>query len=178
MKSRLSSTIWTLVLVDALALFGVLWFAYSAGRQSGGASILDFGAMPSGASGSVIFALLLAIVTALFVGWRLSRAFVSPVQELASFSERFAAGDPRARADVNSQDEFGYIAENLNRAVGKVSKATSNQEANESLQRSITELLTVTNQVARGDLTLRGKVTNDQLGNVVDSINYMLDNFT
>jgi twitching motility protein PilJ len=32
--------------------------------------------------------------------------------------------------------------------------------------------------VARGDLTLRGKVTNDALGNVADSINFMLDNFT
>jgi twitching motility protein PilJ len=62
--------------------------------------------------------------------------------------------------------------------VAKVSKATSNQDANDALQRSITELLTVINQVARGDLTLRGKVTNDALGNVADSINYMLDNFT
>jgi twitching motility protein PilJ len=32
--------------------------------------------------------------------------------------------------------------------------------------------------VARGDLTIRGKVTNDALGNVVDSVNFMLDNFT
>jgi len=31
------------------------------------------------------------------------------------------------------------------------------------LQRSITDLLAVINQVARGDLTLRGKVTNDAL---------------
>src|SRR5208282_5366699 len=84
----------------------------------------------------------------------------------------------KARADVSSSDEFGYIAENLNRAVAKVSKASSNQEANEALQRSITDLLNVINQVARGDLTLRGKVTNDALGNVVDSVNYMLDNFS
>jgi len=39
-------------------------------------------------------------------------------------------------------------------------------------------VLTVINQVARGDLSLRGKVTNDALGNVADSVNYMLDNFT
>jgi len=48
-----------------------------------------------------------------------------------------------------TNDEFGYIAENLNRAVAKVSKASSNQEANDSLQRSITDLLAVINQVAR-----------------------------
>jgi methyl-accepting chemotaxis protein len=178
MKSRLSSTIWTLVLANSLVLFVVLGLAYSAGKQSGGVSIFDFGALPSGASSSVLIALLLAVGMAGLLAWRLFGALLSPVQQLAQFSERFAAGDSRARVEVSSSDELGYIAENLNRAVAKVSKATSNQEANENLQRSITELLNVINQVARGDLSLRGKVTNDALGNVADSINYMLDNFT
>ena len=56
--------------------------------------------------------------------------------------------------------------------------AVTNQQAQDSLQRSITDLLNTINQVARGDLTIRGKVTNDALGNVVDSVNFMLDNFT
>lgn len=173
MKSRLSTTIWTLVLLNGVALFAVLGLAYSAGKQSGGASLFDFA---SPGSGSIIFALVLALAAAMILAWRLG-ALLAPVRELAEFSERFAAGDGRARAEVHSSDELGYIAENLNRAVAKVSKAANNQEANESLQRSITELLAVINQVARGDLSLRGKVTNDALGNVVDSINYMLDNF-
>ena len=125
-----------------------------------------------------MLAVLLAIGMAIFMAWRLGSKLLTPIQELAQFSERIAAGDPRARVEVNTGDELGYIAENLNRAVAKVSKATSNQDANDALQRSINELLTVINQVARGDLTLRGKVSNDALGNVADSINYMLDNFT
>jgi len=178
MKSRLSSKIWTLVLANTVVLLAVLGFAYSAGRQSGGASIFDFGALPAGASGAVMIALALAVAGALFLAWQLGSGLIKPVQQLTEFSERFAAGDNRARAEVSASNELGLIAENLNRAVAKVSKATSNQEANENLQRSITELLTVINQVARGDLSLRGKVTNDALGNVADSINYMLDNFT
>ena len=51
MKSRMSSTIWTLALVNGIALFAVLWLAYSAGRQSGGASMLDFGALRLSQSG-------------------------------------------------------------------------------------------------------------------------------
>jgi methyl-accepting chemotaxis protein len=178
MKSRLSSTIWTLVILNGIVLFAVMGLAYSAGRQSGGVSLFDFAALPSGSSGSVLFALLLALGMAAFLAWKLGSAFLAPVQRLAEFSERFAAGDAKSRAEVSSDDELGYIAENLNRAVGRVSKANSNQEANESLQRSITDLLSVINQVARGDLSLRGKVTSDALGNVSDSINYMLDNFT
>ncbi len=177
MKSRLSSTIWMLTLWNGLALFGVLALAYHAGRVGGGAGLFDFGAMTGGAGGLVIFAALLALGTALILALTLGKRILSPVEHLSEFSERLAAGDPRARADVASNDELGYIAENLNRAVAKVAKAAMNQEASDTVQRSITDLLAVINQVARGDLTIRGKVTNDALGNVVDSINYMLDNF-
>jgi methyl-accepting chemotaxis protein len=178
MKSRLSSTIWTLVLANAVVLLAVLGLAYNAGKQSGGASLLDVGALPSNVVGGLALALGLSILTAVLLGWRLSSGVVSPLQELAQMSERLAVGDPRARAEVAGDNELGYIAENLNRAVAKIAKSASNQDASDALQRSITELLTVINQVARGDLSLRGKVTNDALGNVADSVNYMLDNFT
>lgn len=178
MKSRLSSTIWTLVFVNGLAFFVIIGLAFHAGRESNGNSLLDFASLPSGSSGGVILAVLLSFAVGAFLAWRLGSSVVTPVQQLAEFSERLAAGDARARADIQSNDELGYISENLNRAVAKVAKSNTNQEASESLQRSITELLAVINQVARGELALRGKVTNDALGNVTDSINYMLDNFT
>ena len=169
MKSRLSSTIWLLVILNGGALAAVLWLAYLAGRQSSGGAFEP---------GGLIIPGIIALGISIILLWRLYSTILTPVSELSEFSERLAAGDAKVRADVSSNDEFGYIAENLNRAVAKVSKASSNQEANEALQRSITDLLAVINQVARGDLTLRGKVTNDALGNVSDSINYMLDNFT
>src|SRR5215469_16826656 len=168
MKSRLSGTIWMLIALNAAAYFAAIWFAFNAGRQAGGGATESTGVFIAGG---------VAVVISIILAWRLG-AILTQVHQLAEFSERLAAGDPRARADVQSNDDFGYIAENLNRAVAKVSKANSNQEASESLQRSITELLAVINQVARGELALRGKVTNDALGNVTDSINYMLDNFT
>jgi methyl-accepting chemotaxis protein len=102
MKSRLSSTIWTLVLLNGVILFAVLGLAYSAGRQSGGASLFDFGSLPSGASGAVMLAVLLALGMAAFMAWRLGTKLLTPVQELAQFSERIAAGDPRARVEVNT----------------------------------------------------------------------------
>ncbi|HUJ82179.1 MAG TPA: HAMP domain-containing methyl-accepting chemotaxis protein [Candidatus Acidoferrales bacterium] len=178
MKSRLSSAIWLLVFWISLALFGVLALAYHAGKDSGGASPLDASAMPGSASGALLGAIGLAIVGALSLIFVLSKRVLKPVGELAKFSERFATGDARARAEVDSDDEFGSIAENCNRAVAKVAHAATNQQAQDSLQRSITDLLNTINLVARGDLTIRGKVTNDALGNVVDSVNFMLDNFT
>jgi twitching motility protein PilJ len=178
MKSRLSSTIWTLVVLNGIVLAAVIALAYNAGRQSGNVSILDFPSLPSAAAGGAAVAVGLALLVTIILAWRLGGGLLSPVGELAKFSERLAVGDPKARVEVTSTNELGYIADNLNRAVAKVSKAANNQESSDALQRSITELLTVINQVARGDLSLRGKVTNDALGNVADSVNYMLDNFT
>jgi methyl-accepting chemotaxis protein len=178
MKARLSSTIWLLVFGTGVALFGVLGLAYHAGKESGGLSLLDAPSLPAGASGALLGAIVLAVAAALLVMFVLSKRVITPVSELAKFSERLVAGDARARAEFDSDDEFGQIAENLNRSAAKVAHAVTNQQAQDSLQRSITDLLNTINQVARGDLTIRGKVTNDALGNVVDSVNFMLDNFT
>ncbi|HEY7826396.1 MAG TPA: HAMP domain-containing methyl-accepting chemotaxis protein [Candidatus Acidoferrales bacterium] len=173
----MSSTIWMLVFGISIALFGVLGLAYHAGKESGGVSLADAGSLPSSASGPLLFAASLAVLAAVLLVYVLSKRVLGPVGELAKFSERLVAGDARARAEVDSDDEFGFIAENFNRSAAKVAHAVTNQQAQESLQRSITELLSMINQVARGDLTIRGKVTNDALGNVVDSVNFMLDNF-
>ena len=172
MRSRLSSTVWTLVFFAGIASFGAVALAYWAGKSAAAPS--DAGAIPGGLIGAVV----LALAGVLSIIWVLSSRVLKPVEELAKFSERVVAGDNRARAEVATQDEFAFIAENFNRSVAKVAHAVTNQQAQDSLQRSIGDLLTTISQVARGDLTIRGKVTNDALGNVVDSVNFMLDNFT
>jgi len=98
MKSRLSSTIWALVLMNGVVGFIVLGLAFSAGKKAGDASLFDFG---SPAGGTVLIAIVLALATAVILAWRFG-AMLGPVQALAEFSERMAAGDPRARAEVHS----------------------------------------------------------------------------
>jgi methyl-accepting chemotaxis protein len=177
MKSRLSSAIWMLVLWTCIALFAVIGLAYSAGAHSGEGSLVQ--ALSSGTMGpAFLIAVGLAILTSFLLLITLPRRVLGPLDALLKFSERFAAGDSRAKAEVAAEDEFSVIAENLNRTVARVSKAYGNQEAQDSLQRSIADLLTLINQVSRGDLTLRGKVTNDALGHVAESMNMMLENFT
>src|SRR5208282_5357067 len=172
MKSRLSSTIWLLVLWIAAALFGAIGLGYYAGQHAAET------ASAGSSNGALLGAIALGVLGAISIIMVLSKRVLKPVGELAKFSERLVAGDSRARVDVESSDEFALIAENFNRSAAKVAHAVTNQQAQDSLQRSITDLLNTINQVARGDLTIRGKVTNDALGNVVDSVNFMLDNFT
>src|SRR5271163_977755 len=174
MKARLSSTVWLLVFWVTLLLIAAVGFSYYAGSHSAA----DAAAVPGGPNGALVGAIILALVAVISLVYVLTKRVLGPVDELAKFSERVVSGDVRARAEINSDDEFGFIAENFNRSAAKVAHAVTNQQAQDSLQRSITDLLNTINQVARGDLTIRGKVTNDALGNVVDSVNFMLDNFT
>ena len=178
MKGRVNSTIWMLVLVNAVAMAVMLGLGFGAGAWAKGLPLLDAMSASSQAGMRLLGGLLVLVIAVVINFAALGNKVSKPVKELTEFSERLAAGDYRASADISSSDDFGLIAQNMNRTAEKISKTVFNQEAQENLQRSVTDFLTIVSQIARGDLTLRGKVTNDALGNVVDSVNYMLDNFT
>src|SRR5579863_5393492 len=101
MRSRLSTTIWGLILWDVAALATVLGLAFHAGAAANGQSISNFGALPSGASGSLLGAGALVIVTFLIHVMLLPKRVITPLTELASFSERLAAGDKGAKAEIS-----------------------------------------------------------------------------
>ncbi|MGD0975192.1 MAG: HAMP domain-containing methyl-accepting chemotaxis protein [Candidatus Korobacteraceae bacterium] len=177
MKGRLNSTIGMLVLLMLAGTIAALLLGFSAGAHSGAVSLLDLGALPAVAGMRLLAGLGVALAVVMAVWFTLSNKIAAPVRELATFSQKIAGGDYKQRFEVTRDDDFGVIAKNLNAAAENASRAVFNQQAQENLQRSVTEFLTIVSQVAKGDLTLRGKVTNDALGNIVDSVNYMLDNF-
>src|SRR5690349_14705706 len=177
MKGRLNQAIWTLGAINAAALLAVLYFAYSAGSHANGLGIGDAMSAPGETPKLFLAAVLVGLSAAMFVLFRLSNKVAKPVNELVNYSHKFSNGEYNSRPHIEGDDDFSVIAENFTRTSERISRAIHNQEAQEALQKSVTEFLTVVSQIARGDLTLRGKVTNDALGNVVDSVNYMLDNF-
>jgi twitching motility protein PilJ len=177
MKGRLSSTIWMIVTVNVVAVLLVLWLAYEAGAHSGGLGLRDAGALGGSSGPQLLFAVAIGAAAAIFSISVLGSKIVKPVQEITEFSEKIAGGDNNARLEISTQNDFAVVAENWNRLAEKLARTGRDQQAQDTLQKSVTEFLTIVSQIARGDLTLRGKVTNDALGNVVDSVNYMLDNF-
>jgi hypothetical protein len=80
MKSRLSSTIWTLITLNGVALAAAIWFAFNAGRQSAN------GGSPLESSGTIV-AIVIAIGISIVLAWRLGAGILTPVGELAAFSE-------------------------------------------------------------------------------------------
>jgi twitching motility protein PilJ len=178
MKGRLNSAIIALVVINLAATLAVFMLSYFAGARSGGRMLWELGSLHSDSLYLLLGAVAAVAGGSMFVFFRLSNTVAEPVNALVEFAEQVGEGDFEARLVEDGSDDFAYIAQNLNQAAEKAAKAMQDEEAQRNLQRSVTEFLTVVSQIARGDLTLRGSVTSDALGNVVDSVNYMLDNFT
>jgi len=121
-------------------------------------------------------------VVAVLAGVIFARRITRPVARLVRVSEQVGRGDLSTLVPVASSDEIGQLAETFNQAVVRLrsqvqSEAERDEERRkrEELQRNITRFLETATEIAGGDLTKRGEVTADVLGNVVDAINVMVD---
>src|SRR5262245_49689010 len=81
---------------------------------------------------------------------------------------------------VESADEIGQLRASFNATLTllrqREAEVQRERRQEKELQEHIGNFLNVAHQIARGDLTKRGTVTNDILGRVVESINQAVDN--
>jgi methyl-accepting chemotaxis protein len=120
-------------------------------------------------------------VVAVGLGFFFARRITKPVGELVTTAQRVGQGDLTKLAPVTASDEIGQLAETLNQSIVRLrsqvqTEAERDEERRkrEELQRHITRFLNTVTEIAQGDLTRRGEVTSDVLGNVVDAINVMV----
>ncbi|THF87280.1 methyl-accepting chemotaxis protein [Deinococcus sp. KSM4-11] len=125
---------------------------------------------------ALVLAALLAAGALLFT---IIRRITQPIRHLTDASHRMEQGQFGVQVPVTSADELGTLSRTFNTATQQMRR---NQELSEfqlfeagQLQQHISEFLDVTMKIADGDLTRRGAVTEDVLGNVVDSINLMIE---
>ncbi|HEX2501244.1 MAG TPA: methyl-accepting chemotaxis protein [Methylomirabilota bacterium] len=133
-------------------------------------------------TGLLVGALSLAAVTLVAAGAILGRRISLPLLELSQAARRLSTGDLGVEVRVRSKDEIGQLAQTFNETVvrlrGQVRTEAERDEERrkrEELQRNVTRFLDTATEIAGGDLTKRGEVTADVLGNVVDAINVMVD---
>ncbi|MFC6619028.1 methyl-accepting chemotaxis protein [Deinococcus radiophilus] len=130
-------------------------------------------------------ALLTALLTALGLATAagllhfISRSITNPLTQLTGAARNLSQGNLGARVPVTTQDELGTLSQTFNLAATQLEanerRAEQERLEQERLQNNIGQFLDVTMDIAEGDLTKRGVVTEDVLGNVVDSINLMTE---
>lgn len=124
---------------------------------------------------TLVLILLAAIGTILAV----VRSITRPIGKLSQASEEIGRGNLNVQVPVAERDELGRLGTTFNSAITQLrdfqdKQAEENVRAKQ-LQANIGSFLDVTMDIAGGDLTRRGRVTEDVLGNVVDSINVMTE---
>ncbi len=130
-----------------------------------------------------VLVLLAAVAAAtLAVGVAFARGITRPLAQAVDVLDAVAAGDLSPQLDLSTRDELGRLARTLNQTIvrlrGQVRTEAERDEerrAREALQANIARFLDVATDIAQGDLTRRGEVTADVLGNVVDAINVMVE---
>ena len=128
----------------------------------------------------IIFGLFTLIVVGLAAVF--ANRIVNPIRSLVSVSSRVGRGDLSRLADVKSNDEIGLLAKTINNTIVRLRGMVQTEEdrdeerrQRELLQANIGSFLDVAMDIADGDLTKRGQVSEDVLGNVVDAINLMVE---
>lgn len=130
--------------------------------------------------------IMLLIAAAVFAIFRIAQSITKPLQELVRVSSYVAKGDLSVLSSVEQTDEVGQLSQSFNQAILQLRESESLQkslseqqnielESAQALQGNIANFLEVVMDIADGDFSKRGEVSNDVLGNVVDAINLMVD---
>jgi methyl-accepting chemotaxis protein len=132
--------------------------------------------------GLVLGALVLAAAGIVAVGAVLGRRMAAPIEELTAAAKRVSQGDLSVQVPVRSTDEIGQLTATFNETVVRLrsqvhteAERDAERRARQELQRNVTRFLDTVVEISQGDLTRRGDVTADVLGNVVDAVNLMVE---
>jgi twitching motility protein PilJ len=124
--------------------------------------------------GAAVAALFLAIT----IGYFLARSIVKDIIHVADVATQAAAGNLRARARLESNDEVGHMAKAFNIMLDRITTLVSTEEERDRMQKQLVQFLVLVSDVGKGDLTKRGEVTADMFGNLADGFNLMIQRFS
>ena len=114
--------------------------------------------------------LILGGATGIFIFGRIA----APIGHLETTMTKVAEGDFTARAEINTSDELGTLANAFNGLLDdRLSALAKAEKENEMLNNSIIELLKASFQLSQRDLTVQVPVTEDVTGPLADAINQM-----
>lgn len=145
--------------------------------------------------GTAIAALLVGAIATI-----LANRAVKPIQDAANAVVKIGQGDLDTRLPVTSEDELGVLSTNINGMAVQIDElitaqkqeseriekarqearadadasAEEQKQGKELLQRRALELLMEVDPVSKGDLTIRAKVTADEVGTIADSYNAII----
>ncbi len=126
-----------------------------------------------------LFIVITTLVLALWLIVGVLQSILVPVRELTKTAQHLGEGNLSSLANLRSNDELGLVSKTLNQSILTLRSLLEQQEEERrrglQLQENVRRFLEIATEIARGDLTKRGEVSNDVLGNVVDAVNLTVE---
>lgn len=130
--------------------------------------------------GTVIVALLVAMLAT-----AIANQATRPILQATKAVEKIGQGELDTRVAVDGEDELALLGTNINNMAGQIEtllhqqvfaaeerhRTDEQRELKEALQKRALELLMEVDPVSKGDLTIRAKVTADEIGTIADAYN-------
>lgn len=136
--------------------------------------------------GTIVLVLLVGLSAAVIA----SRA-VRPILEAANVVDQIGQGKLETRVNIEGEDEIAVLGANINHMasqLGSLLKAQAltaeeqrqlqeeQRQQKEELQQRALQLLMEVDPISKGDLTVRAKVTADEIGTIADAYNATVAN--
>lgn len=130
-------------------------------------------------AGTAITAIIVGAIAAL-----LANQATRPLLAATSAVERIGQGELDTRVDVKGDDEIALLGVNINNMAGQIKTLLQEQaqlteeqrRQKELLQERALELLEEVDPINEGDLTVRARVTEDDIGTIADAYNATVTN--
>ncbi|MGO4382368.1 methyl-accepting chemotaxis protein [Pseudoduganella sp. RAF53_2] len=119
-----------------------------------------------------------AVAVGLLVTYLLSRAIVTPLNNLTVALGRLGAGEQSTRAQVLSRDELGKVTQDFNNMAQVLQETQLREQAlTNELREKVDSLMETVTRAAEGDLTSKVNVSGeDAIGRLGTGLSRMFDN--
>ena len=139
--------------------------------------------LANAAAARAVLQMIVALIVSLLIAGTLvffvTRSQTTRLAALEKSAREMRGGNLDVTVKVAGRDEIGTVGSTLNASIAQLREFAQQQQLEQQrgvqLQQNVSSFLDVATQIAQGDLTQKGAVTEDALGNVVDAINVMTE---
>jgi methyl-accepting chemotaxis protein len=123
-----------------------------------------------------LVAILFSFLIVATIGYIINLTISRPLVQLAALTRRVVKGETSARAPTQGHDEINIVASSMNKMLDNIVRlAQEAQGQRDALQGQVEKLVSEVSGVGEGDLRVEAEVTEDALGVLADSFNYMVE---
>jgi methyl-accepting chemotaxis protein len=122
-----------------------------------------------------IFAFLFSTLVVFLISYVINLTITRPLRQLVDLTQRIAKGETNARAAIASRDEIYTVAASMNTMLDSIGQLMQDvQGQRDFLQARVDKLITEVTSIGEGDLRMQAEVSNDALGFLANSFNFMI----